>query len=502
MTALKLKRTVKGSHYMKTIFLLFDSLNLRYLQPYGNSEVYCPNFQRVAQHAVTFDQCYAASLPCMPARRDLHTGRINFLHRSWGPMEPYDRSFISCLRDAGIYTHLISDHMHYWEEGGSNYHTKYDSWEIIRGQEGDGWIPSIEPCDLSNLLGRNDVFRRHDIANRKVMEESGKYPLDEITSNTMRFLANNHDKDNWFLHVESFDPHEPFFSHEEFQQLYEDDYIGQEFDWPDYKKVSETKQQIEHCRKRYASLVSACDAFLGKLLDAFDEYSMWDDTQLIVTTDHGYLLGEHGWWAKTVQPVYNEVAHTPLFWWSPLWKQAGTRSDQLCQICDFAPTILRDYGIHIPEHMTGTPLKFDMTAQKQREKDCCLFGLFGCYLNITDGDYVYMRRPRSTALFEYTLMPNHMKAAFPQEQMKGAQLVSGFSFTDGYPVLRIPAEPWANIDFDEYGDMLFDITKDPQQLNPIDLPSVKTRLCELMSQELKRCEAPEEAYAYWDLKKV
>lgn len=487
---------------MKTIFLLFDSLNRRYLQPYGNRDVYCPNFARLAEHSVTFDRCYPSSLPCMPARRDFHTGRISFLHRSWGPLEPYDLSFIQRLREHCVYTHLISDHIHYWEEGGSNYHTKYDSWEIVRGQEGDGWAPAMDPCDTSRLLGRNDIARYHDIANRRLMKKSGEYPLDRITRHALQFLDENYNKDNWFLHIESFDPHEPFFSHTEFQQQYSDDYTGQEFDWPDYKKATESSEQIEHCRKRYAALVSACDAFLGKLLDRMDLYHMWEDTELVVTTDHGYLLGEHGWWAKTVQPVFNEVAQIPLFYWNPVQQHAGTRSDQLCQMCDLGPTFLKNRGIDIPASMIGEPLAFSPDTASKRNKDACLFGIHGCYVNITDGRYIYMRRPRGDQLYNYTLMPSNMKAAFPIQQLSEAQLHPGFSFTRGCPVLRVPASPWADINYDEYGDMLFDLYRDPKQEKPITDTEIIEHMKTLLSLALKRCEAPDEAYLYWDLKKV
>jgi len=57
-----------------------------------------------------------------------------------------------------------------------------------------------------------------------------------------------------------------------------------------------------------------------------DEHAMWDDTALLVTTDHGFLLGEHDWWAKIMMPCYNEVAHIPLFFHHPsLQHLAGTR---------------------------------------------------------------------------------------------------------------------------------------------------------------------------------
>ncbi|MFH5182558.1 sulfatase-like hydrolase/transferase [Paenibacillus sp. TAB 01] len=68
---------------MKAVMVMFDSLNRHMLPPYGCGWIEAPNFQRLAERSVTFDRCYSGSLPCMPARRDLQTGRYSFLHRSW-----------------------------------------------------------------------------------------------------------------------------------------------------------------------------------------------------------------------------------------------------------------------------------------------------------------------------------------------------------------------------------------------------------------------------------
>jgi len=68
----------------------------------------------------------------MPARRDLHNGRLNFFHRHCGPLGPFDDSFVTTLRDQGVYNHLITDHYHYFEKGGWSFHTHYDSWELFR----------------------------------------------------------------------------------------------------------------------------------------------------------------------------------------------------------------------------------------------------------------------------------------------------------------------------------------------------------------------------------
>ena len=116
-------------------------------------------------------------MPCMPARRELHTGRYNFLHRSWGPIEPFDDSMPEILKSNGVYTHLVSDHFHYWEEGGCNYHTRYNTWQISRGQEGDPWIGDLNTPIIpnpNNALIEEDV--RQDWINRAYMQEEKDMP--------------------------------------------------------------------------------------------------------------------------------------------------------------------------------------------------------------------------------------------------------------------------------------------------------------------------------------
>ena len=121
---------------MKAVMVMYDSLNRHMLPTYDCDWTLAPNFIRLGERAVTFDNHYVGSMPCMPARRELHTGRHNFLHRSWGPHEPFDDSTFTILKRNGVYTHLVSDHYHYWEDGGATYHHRYSSWENMRGQGG------------------------------------------------------------------------------------------------------------------------------------------------------------------------------------------------------------------------------------------------------------------------------------------------------------------------------------------------------------------------------
>ena len=79
-----------GGVGMKTIVVLMDSLNRHFLPAYGNDWVKTPNIDRLAARSCVFDQHFVGSAPCMPARHDIFTGRLDFLERGWAPMQPFD----------------------------------------------------------------------------------------------------------------------------------------------------------------------------------------------------------------------------------------------------------------------------------------------------------------------------------------------------------------------------------------------------------------------------
>jgi len=483
---------------MKAIMIMFDSLNRRMLPPYGCDWVKAPNFERLAREAVTFDSCYAGSLPCMPARRELHTGRYNFLHRSWGPLEPFDDSMPELLKNHGIYTHLASDHYHYWEDGGCTYHTRYSSWEIARGQEGDPWKGHVAdpqtPAQLVEKPARHRNALRQDWINRTYMTREEDQPQAVTFENGKRFIETNHGADGWFLHIETFDPHEPFFTQNQYQELYPHDYSGPHFDWPNYDRVREPGDAVEHCRLQYAALVSMCDRYLGRVLSLMDEYGLWSDTMLIVNTDHGFLLGEHGWWAKCVQPFYNEVAHLPLFLWDPRVGFRNRRCPHLVQTIDVAPTLLDFFGVEVPADMQGRPLR---TAYQENRalREAALFGIHGGHVNCTDGRYVYMRAPANPGnepLYEYTLMPTHMKAMFSPAELGTTRLQPPLSFSKGCPLLKVRSRETGSPH--PFSDLLFDLKQDPGQENPIQDPELQARMTGRLTALMRANDAPPEQY--------
>ncbi|WP_026405175.1 sulfatase [Actinomadura rifamycini] len=474
---------------MRAVIVMFDSLNRHMLAPYADTFVDAPNFARLASRAVTFDNFYAGSLPCMPARREMHTGRYNFLHRSWGPLEPFDDSMPEMLRNAGIHTHLVSDHPHYWEDGGATYHTRYSTWEFMRGQEGDPWKGVVEAAGSQDADG--SASHRQDAINRTYMPTEAEHSQTRTVDAGLHFLETNVSADRWLLQIEMFDPHEPFFTHRPYKDLYPHEYDGPEFDWPPYQKVLEPKEQIEHARYEYAALVSMCDRSLGRVLDFMDEHGMWDDTMLLVNTDHGFLLGEHGWWAKSVQPWFNELVHLPMFLWDPRTGGRDERRGALAQTIDIAPTVLRYFGLEPTPDMQGGDLAA-VLAEDERVRDGALFGIHGGHVNVTDGRYVYMRAAKDMGngpLEEFTLMPTHMRARFSIGELKAWEPAEPFSFTKGVRTMRTSASqafmnPW------QHGTLLFDLERDPAQEDPIVDDEVELRMIELMRRLMIDNDAP------------
>ncbi|WP_417522776.1 sulfatase [Marinovum sp.] len=512
---------------MKAIVVMFDTLSRRYLPNYGNDWVHAPNFKRLGERSVTFDKAYVGSMPCMPARRDYQTGRPNFLHRSWGPMEPFDDSMPRMLSDAGVHTHISTDHNHYFEDGGLNYHTQFTTWTYWRGQEGDPWIGDLrEPQIPERTFGKNGLYSnaklydnytkvyseldeatlqrrrylvRQDWINRQFLNVEENFPQARTFKDGLKFIDRNADEDNWMLHIETFDPHEPFYTLDRYKELYAEHYRSYEgpfYDWPMYEKSDKHPDEVAHLKIEYAALISMCDEYLGKVLDMMDEKNLWDDTMLIVWTDHGFLMGEHDWWGKMSMPMYQEVAHTPFFIWDPRSGKRGERRDALVQpSLDLAPTLLRFFGQEPTERMTGQDLA-GVVQDDTPVRDMAIFGNHGGHVNITDGRYVYMKAPANTdnqPLHQYTLMPTHMRSFFAVKDFHDMELAEPFPFTKGARTMKISNTSWVTHDR-RFDTMLWDTEADPGQENELQNAELEAQLQRGMVRLMEECHAPDEQY--------
>lgn len=493
---------------MRTIVILMDSLNRHCLSIYGSTWARTPNIERLAQRSCIFDNHFVGSAPCIPARHDLLTGRLDFLERNWAPIQPFDCTLPQVLRQHQIFSEMITDHYHYFHLGGENYFPLFSSWEFIRGQEHDTMEPNLgAPIQKPHYGNYDEQYER----NRLEFKSEADYPSPKTFAQAAKFLEKHHSDDNFFLFIDSFDPHEPFDFPDETPNEYQDDYTDKLFYWPIYGDSDAVPEAaVEHARKRYAEVVSMSDRWLGRVLDVLDRHDMWEDTMVILTTDHGFMLGEKKLLGKNFMPCYNEVYHIPLLIHLPGMR--GTcRSAALTQNIDIMPTVLAFFGI--PESDCRYPLHGKnllplLRGETETVRDEVIYGMYGRQVNIFDGRYTYFRaavREDNQPLYLYTAMPSTINHYWDEDHLTDLSQVTAGPFLKWtkYPVYRIPGNITVLSDFSHRfatrddivsTHMLFDLWEDPGQEHPVEDACIEAAMCRKLARAMKRHDSPEEQF--------
>lgn len=482
---------------MRTILILLDTLNRRYLSAYGGEGVKTPHIDRLADRSAVFEQHWSGSLPCMPARRDILTGRTAFLEKGWGGIEPFDRTLAAALRNEGIFSHIVTDHYHYFATGGENYCQSFDTWDFHRGQEHDPWFSYAGKREQAiPHYGRFSIQRELNVMS---MKGEASYPGPRTMDAACDWLERNKNEDRFFLMVEAFDPHEPFDAMPDDLALYGDDYVGPRYDWPNYGDVDVPEEAESHLRRRYAANLTMIDRALGRLLDTMDRHGLWEDTLVIFTTDHGFLLGEHRQMGKNVMHVYNELAHLPLMISMPGVDCAGKRIRALTQNIDLMPTILDYMGAAVPGTVKGHSLLPLVKGTAEKVRDAAIFGYHGMAVNVTDGRYTYMRAPANednSPCYAYTAMPTTFRAYLDAERREDIEAGRFLAYTD-YPVFRFPesttGKPYAR-NRNVLRSLLFDMESDYAQLHPIRNGELEAMMTKKLIAAMSEADSPQEQF--------
>lgn len=480
---------------MKTIVILMDSLNRHFLAAYGNDWVKTPNIDRLARMSVTFDNHWIGSAPCMPARRDMFTARLNFLERQWSGLEPYDLTLPRLLRQAGVFCHMETDHYHYFHVGGENYHTPFDTWRFHRGQESDVFVSTVAAPAKPTHLGKwNAQYARNTTA----FHTDADFPSPKTFRGATEWLQQNAAADNYLLWVEAFSPHEPFDCPREFLDLYKDDWTGPLYNWSGYEHVEEHSPATEHLRRCYAATLTMTDKWLGKMLDEIERQGGLSDTLIIFTTDHGHMLGEHGCTGKNAWHAWAEMSRIPLMVHLPGSRFAGERRHQLTQNIDLMPTILKYHGIPCPSAVHGRSWKGILEHNAPSAREVALYGWFGQTVNITDGRHTYFRSPAredNQPLYLHFLLPTtgsmHDMVDWSQ-YMKAAEVGRFLPYVD-YPVLRSRLTPRGR--YKEWEKtQLFDLQSDPHETSNLAGGELEARFERLLVEAMRHHDSPPSQY--------
>jgi arylsulfatase A-like enzyme len=385
---------------MNVIVVLLDSLNFHCLEPYGATHVQTPNLQRLAEQSVTFDNHFVGSTPCMPARRELFTGRREFLWRGWGHIEPWDRHLASDAAQCGYVTQMITDHYHYWENSAHGYFEPFHGMDFIRGHELDFWdtaplenvpewaqsINRYRPKHWIRPGGWGDAYYSNA---RNFLADESRFPCAQVMQHSADWLSRNKVHERFFLWTEAFDPHEPHYLPEPYRTMYSPDGKDHpEFTcWPPYQNRQETQQFVQQAseeelawiRAQYYGKVTMVDHWLGCLLDRMDALNLWESTTLILTTDHGHDLCYD---RAALVPYGKQYPHPESHARIPLMIRhpgatAGRRVSALTTAVDVNATVRDLCGDADPDGPDGRSLLPLVLGESESHRDHVLLGDFG-----------------------------------------------------------------------------------------------------------------------------
>jgi len=378
---------------MNVILILCDTLRRDHCGPYNgglplnqcwSSEapdwvVPTPNMDRLAARGTVFEQCYCGSTPCMPARRDIYTGRYEFLERGWGPLEeeyldlprqvsgPPNQSVARVVAQGYRVSTLISDHFHLWEQGSGNYHMGYTGFDFVRGCEADAWFTAPFEgfaCPEGDRLNKNE---RHWRNVYHVRHQESDYFGAQVLQRAVAWLERNHSEyQDFYLHLDIFDPHEPWDAPPRFQKMYHKNIPYERYLFGYGVNPKDVrKSDIPIIRALYAAEVTFTDLWIGHLLDRIRELGLMDNTVVVFSTDHGTHIGEEGCVQKTAGLLNSCVCKLPLIVRHPNQKYAGKKINALVSGIDYMPTFLSMLGIKGPK-MDGSNF-WDLVTGKAKK---------------------------------------------------------------------------------------------------------------------------------------
>ena len=371
------------------LFIISDDLTAKALSCYGNEVCKTPNIDSLAARGTRFTRAYCQGTYCGPSRASFLSGYYPHATGVLGYKSPRpqigDRAtWPQHFKNNGYYTARVSKIYHMGVPGGieSGGDGADDpaSWTERFNSGGPEWKAA---GDGETLEGNPDGKRPVVGGNTFVVVEADGDDLVHSDGKTARKavdLLRRHKDERFFLAVGFVRPHVPFVSPRKYYEPFKP-YSKMELppkiegDWDDipkpginYKTSLNMKMDIRRQKKAvggYYASVAYMDAQVGKVLDALKEVGHDDDTIIIFTSDHGYHLGEHDFWAKV--SLLDESAGVPLIISVPGKKPAVCHS--LTELLDLYPTVAQLCGLDVPERIQGKDISTMLDDPAHRVRD-------------------------------------------------------------------------------------------------------------------------------------
>lgn len=341
------------------LFIIVDDLNTR-LGCYGYKEIHSPNIDKLASKGVLFSRAYCQAPMCAPSRASLLTG-----------LRPTENRFLDNVKAnvdkqvSGIMTlnRILKENGYITVVNGRAYHSLKENrvyWDEVYWPEGNRYLSKINQ-EIIKKGGKPPDFESADVEDNAY--RSGKI-ADKVIADLRRLKKSSQ---SWFMAVGIIKPHHPWNSPKRYWNMYNRQYIKlpNNFYFPKNtpkqafrrneivlsKPASSSDDLAENFIHAYYACISYADALIGKVITELERLGMRDNTIIILISDHGFLLGEHGLCGKF--NFFDPTLHVPLIINAP-GVIKGERCDGLVELLDIYPTLCDLINIPKPEHLEGT----------------------------------------------------------------------------------------------------------------------------------------------------
>ena len=378
---------------MRILYLDIDTLRPDHLGCYGYHRATSPTLDRLAAEGVVFDNFCTPDAPCLPSRSSLMTGTFGIHH--------------GCVNHGGHNAELRP-------QGASRSFRSRMSYDTL-------------PAFLNKDLGLRTTYiggfgERHSTfayyAGFREILDTGKYgaeSAEDVLPTTLKWLGEHAATDNWYLHVNLWDPHTPYRAPASFGNPFADSPLPA---WPDEAEIERQWREcvgphgigdismyddrenprfprqpgavrnladLRRLFDGYDCGIAYADQACGQIIAALEKAGVYDDLFVIVSSDHGENMGELGLWAEhatadAVTPRIPMIVKGPGI-------PAGARDTGLHYNIDLLPSIAEFFGKEPRKSWEGESFAGDKKREFLVLSQCC----HGCQRSVRWGDWIYIR---------------------------------------------------------------------------------------------------------------
>jgi arylsulfatase A-like enzyme len=372
-----------------TLFIVIDQLRADCVFGALDSYLDLPNIRALAKDAVSFRNHFSVTSPCGPSRVSLLTAQYASNHgarRNGTPLKRDTPNLATVAREAGFDPLLFG----YTDTSQDPRFLPPDDPRLFSYEE---LAPGFEEVVRLRLEGDSRAWENHLRAHgydvppypemyRPVGDRPDSPALYAAEHSDTAYLTDQVIADldqrppGWFGLVTYIRPHPPFVAPAPYNQMYKDAEMPSaadldEPDWHPYVATARRKANVASTvvgfpgleasdattrmiRKLYFGLATEVDHHIGRLIGWLKDSGRYDDTLIVLTADHGELLGDYGLWGKMT--FHDAAFHVPLIIRRPQATARGLTISQPTESIDVTPTILECLGLDVPHSMDGQSL--------------------------------------------------------------------------------------------------------------------------------------------------